>query len=336
MKTKTLAEQGDGEHLRRLDLLEDGTLEIKLLEQRTDEPAQLGLRRFGPGEAIQAIRSFAIGAGLGEVALPGAGAEEVEEDYYILALADPQGAAAGAGSSARGAVVTGVYHPPGQEVFVHGDETDNDVWVHLSNGILTLSGDIVATYDEADVSGLRIRTHGGDDLVDATLQPKGLHIWGGPGNDRLNAGAGDDVLDGGVGDDHLSGEQGNDTYVFVGHWDDDTVFDNPSHGTPFGNSGVDTVDFSRGAAGVSVDLDEHRVQTVTAAGDSVTLLGQLENAIGSPFDDTFWVDPLDVPREIDGGANQASGPGDILWFEAGHLELSDDGSALSVPGLAPV
>ncbi len=64
MKTKTLAQQEDGENLRRLDLLEDGTLEIKLLEQRTDELALLDRWGFGPGEAILAIRSFALGADL--------------------------------------------------------------------------------------------------------------------------------------------------------------------------------------------------------------------------------------------------------------------------------
>jgi len=88
MKTKTLAEQGDGEHLRRLDLLEDGTLEIKLLEQRTDEPAQLALRRFGPGEAIQAIRSFALGADLPEGEVARAVADTIIADGIDALLAE--------------------------------------------------------------------------------------------------------------------------------------------------------------------------------------------------------------------------------------------------------
>ena len=85
---KTLAQQEDGEHLRRLDLLEDGTFEINLLEQRTDEPAQLALRRFGPGEAIQAIRSFALGAGVLEGEAARAVADTIIADGVDALLAE--------------------------------------------------------------------------------------------------------------------------------------------------------------------------------------------------------------------------------------------------------
>src|SRR5262249_57295876 len=69
-------------------------------------------------------KSWTIGSGAGMIALPGAGAAEVNSDYYLLAVADPTDAIAETDTSSPGqnnvAVFSGVYHTAGGQVFVQG------------------------------------------------------------------------------------------------------------------------------------------------------------------------------------------------------------------------
>lgn len=66
----------------------------------------------------------------------------------------------------------------------------------------------ILTYGQLAAAGLAISGGVGDDQLSGTTQ--GERMFGGGGNDAINAGAGDDVLIGGVGNDALSGNEGAD------------------------------------------------------------------------------------------------------------------------------
>jgi len=112
-------------------------------------------------------------------------------------------------------------------------------------------------------------------------------ISGNTGNNILRGGAGDDVLSGNDGDDTLDGG----TDVSVG----------------------DTVSYAYvvGGTGITVDLDGTGSATVSApAGDTDTLI-DIENIVGTGFDDTFLGSPEN--NSFDGGA----GTDTISYAEAG-------------------
>lgn len=110
-----------------------------------------------------------------------------------------------------------------------------------------------------------------DDLIvgtDGAEELEGLE-----GNDTLSGLGGNDTLLGGLGDDLLLGGEGAD---FID-----------------GGEGDDTVDYSDAAAGVDVRLDHGS----SSDGD---LLFNIENVIGSGFDDSLTGD--DLGNRLDGGA----------------------------------
>jgi cell division septation protein DedD len=97
-------------------------------------------------------------------------------------------------------------------------------------------------------------------------------------------------------------------------------------------SGNDTLNSSLSTSGIAIDLDLTGVnQEVNVAGDTVRLEGLFENFVGSSFDDTVFVDPLDVPRNMDGGAGD-----DTLNFDAQGVAVTDDGTTIIAEGFAPV
>ena len=146
---------------------------------------------------------------------------------------------------------------------------------------------------------------------------------GGWGNDTMDGGEGDDALEGGWGNDAMDGGGGNDLIILM-PGSADIVND---------SGGTETLDFSGAASAITIDLDLQNVdQAVDAAGNTVQLQGQLENFVGSAFSDTVSIDPLSVPRTMDGGA----GANDTLNFDSKGLAVTDDGATITVPGYAPV
>ena len=155
--------------------------------------------------------------------------------------------------------------------------------------------------------------------------------YGGSGDDNLNGGSGDDNLNGGSGDDNLNGGPGNDN-MRGGPGDDRYAQDPGSADTITDTVGDDTVDFSNATSGITIDMDLQDVdQVVDTAANTVRLEGQLENFIGSGFNDEVFVDPLDVPRSIDGEDGT-----DTLNFDAQGAPVTDDGTTLTAEGYAPV
>jgi Ca2+-binding RTX toxin-like protein len=156
-------------------------------------------------------------------------------------------------------------------------------------------------------------------------------IGGGLGNDVINGGGGHDDIDGGVGHDIINGGDGDD--IVEDWWGDDTIVNRPgSDDTIIDHDGNDTLDFSPAASGITINMGLTGVdQVVDAAGNTVRLEGQFENFVGSAFDDVVSVDPLDVPRSIDGGDGT-----DILNFDAKGVSVTDNGTTITAEGFAPV
>jgi len=130
-----------------------------------------------------------------------------------------------------------------------------------------------------------VRGRGGDDT-----------LFGGEGNDLLTGGAEDDIVDGGVGDDRLGGDSGNDI-VIGGAGDDELDGDND---TDLLNGGVGN-DMLDGGEGIDTASFEGLEQSVVASladgtaisGDDTDTLANLENLIGTDFDDSLTGDAGD-------------------------------------------
>ncbi|MGQ0633721.1 MAG: hypothetical protein ACT4QC_03850, partial [Planctomycetaceae bacterium] len=232
-------------------------------------------------------RTWTIGSGTGKIPLPGAGATEVDTDYFLLLVADPADAIVenelGDLANDNVTLFTGVYHAPGGQVLAHGGPGADTV--SFSGALaFTLNG-VTYNYAPADVSTMRLRTHAGADTIDLTPSTKQTLVHAGDGDDVLRGGtladtlfggAGDDILTGLGGNDTLTGGSGNDTYVFDadGSLGGDTL--NETGG------GSDTLDFSATTtAGVTVNLGSSTMQTVSAnLMLSLGAAGTFENVIG--------------------------------------------------------
>ena len=157
---------------------------------------------------------------------------------------------------------------------------------------------------------------------------------GGRGNDTLIAGPldstlvggeGDNVLIDGPGDNLLFGGAGNDRYVLAARGAHDIVVD---------SGGVNTLDFSRASAAITIDLDSAAQQPI-AGGGSLTVHGTVQDVVGSSFSDRFLVRASAVPHRIDGGL-PATLPGDTLVYDARGLRILRGAGTLTPDGLATV
>lgn len=299
-------------------------------------------------------KSFPIGTGAGQIALPGFGTADLDSNYYILAVADPgdtvfeadpQGA-----NSDNSQTFSGVYHAARGQVLVQGT-TGDDVILSSAGTSLSFNG-TVFTYSTADLTGFRIRAHGGDDLVDGSSWTKTAFIDGAAGNDTLNGGsqpdvviggighdviagnAGADSLTGGAGDDQLTGGSGNDRYLFLpdAESETDTVEEN--------GGGFDTLDFSGMTTGVMMDLSITGPQTVSpgralvvgSASSIETLVGGAGNDLlaGNSLSNTLIGSEGDDTLSGGGGsdtypynADQVGGSDTIVELDGGGTDILD-------------
>lgn len=139
------------------------------------------------------------------------------------------------------------------------------------------------------------------DATNETITGTALNdiISAGDGTDQVNGLGGDDTLNGGLGNDTVNGGDGNDT--LTGGLGNDTLV---------GGAGVDTAIYSGSNAGVTVNL-----ATGSASGGQGTdTLSEIENVVGTAFNDTLTGD---------GNANTLNGNGgqDTLNGGAGRDRL---------------
>jgi Ca2+-binding RTX toxin-like protein len=162
----------------------------------------------------------------------------------------------------------------------------------VATGLAQSRGVVIGDIGSPPCNGLvtTIEGTGGDDIRGGTAGQDVFFMWRGDdqvtgegGDDTICLGEGDDTADGGAGSDTIFGEGGNDTFT-------DVAGDN----TLDGGAGTDTVDQSAAAGPVTIDLTGN---SITRA-DTDTLTS-IEDAIGSPFDDT--ITGTDGPNTLDGG-----------------------------------
>jgi parallel beta-helix repeat protein len=166
----------------------------------------------------------------------------------------------------------------------------------------------------------------GDDVLYGNDEANRLD--GGGGDDQLFGFGGDDILISRAGNDQLHGGYGNDHYVFaspeMGQHVSVTVIEAPG-------DGKDQLDFSALTTGLgSFSLLENTPQEI--AGETITLtlrdslagaasVAEIEDLIGTHFDDMVIGNGLDNRIELLGGINTVDGKGgnDIYVFAGGEL-----------------
>lgn len=114
--------------------------------------------------------------------------------------------------------------------------------------------------------------YGGNDTIYGSYGQD--HIDGGSENDKLYGQDGDDMILGGYGSDSLDGGAGNDS--LRGGMSTDTLV---------GGTGTDTADYQNHAAAIVVTLDG--VQNDGYAGENEWIKSDVENVIGTQYDDTI-------------------------------------------------
>jgi Ca2+-binding RTX toxin-like protein len=152
-----------------------------------------------------------------------------------------------------------------------------------ADGTLTLASGAFAL-EAFDDSGLGPQTLR---IAQAALSAKGTAgndtLAGGLAGDTLRGLAGNDTLVGNWGDDSLSGDAGND--VLDGGDGNDSLTGGDGDDWLRGGAGIDAVSYAAATGGVSVSLA--RVSAQNTGGAGIDRLADVENAIGSAFDDVI-------------------------------------------------
>lgn len=164
------------------------------------------------------VKTFALGDGLQQTALLGAGLVDTDTDYNILVVLDRLRTLAeddlDAWNEDNTGSLQGSYQLPGGTVMVLGSPgSDSISWsTSGANLLLDLNGNI-RSYNAASVPEIRVRASAGNDVVTAAGINKPVKLWGSEGDDALQGGALNDTLHGGAGADRWIslGTPGNDT-----------------------------------------------------------------------------------------------------------------------------
>lgn len=241
--------------------------------------------------------SLPIGARLAELPLPGMGAAEVAGDYFLLAVLDSQDVVfekdANPIDEDNTVAFVGSYHAPGGKVYVHGGAGSDSIDLASGSVEVTINGR-ARSYEEAEISGVEVRSHDGDDRV--TTAPEvttPLNAWGGMGDDSLQGGGGNDALDGGPGDDLLDGGPG-----------DDMIEGGPGANTILDSAGDDSVEKR-----LELTFDRDAVAEADGAAATTATLKRFTDDISSELVVRLEVDDfteISVPRSVTIPAGQES------------------------------
>ena len=156
------------------------------------------------------------------------------------------------GDAVFGAATAPVYRITGSE--------DADVLVARFSGLTLDGSDGNDTVTGSDGTDTLIGSDGDDFLFGGATEADLRDLmFGGAGNDRLEAGWGNDELNGGAGDDWLEGGFGSDT--MIGNEDDDMLIGGAGSDLMFGGPGNDTLNggwgFDRMNGGAGADRFFH-------------------------------------------------------------------------------
>lgn len=208
-------------------------------------------------------------------------------------------------------------------------------------------GDDVGDQITGNEGNDRIWGDAGDDLLFGGGGHDEIHgefgddqVFGGSGDDRLHGDLGDDRIVPSQGDDILFGSIGSDTYVFSGEgMQGSDMF----RGT---DDGVDTLDFSSLAIGVTFDLGYFDVPQTLFPGVSpestITVPAgfDLEDVVGSPYADTIHGNSADNRLVGDAGDDLLIGDSGNDTLEGGvgddQLYGSSGGDVYRFTGAEPL
>lgn len=136
--------------------------------------------------------------------------------------------------------------------------------VQFSGNLIGSSGDDVLDFQTNGI--FTINGAGGNDTIRATMQSTAVTLWGGTGNDTIEAGKKGDTLDGGDGIDVLIGGRGKDKLTggldadtFVFRQERDSKVGGSDRITDFSHAQGDLIDLSKIDAntGLAKDQDFH-------------------------------------------------------------------------------
>ncbi|MEM7743842.1 MAG: LamG-like jellyroll fold domain-containing protein [Pseudomonadota bacterium] len=231
-------------------------------------------------------------------------------------------------------------NPPAEFAFSEDGEEIFEQTVRIINP--AFQSDIVfdpldPDYFEEDGTPINLGGLGTDDTLKGHDGPDGLFGFGGadllfglPGNDTLTGGVGndtlrgnkgDDVLYGGEDDDQLFGNEANDVQYggdgadkIYGGSGDDMLAGDAGADALYGGGGIDTADYSGSGAKIVVRLSGSPGSGGDAQGDR---LFDVENIIGSAFDDTLIGDGLGNTIDGLGGMDSIVGSADVDILKGG-------------------
>ncbi|MGJ0359846.1 hypothetical protein NG785_09320 [Aliarcobacter cryaerophilus] len=219
----------------------------------------------------------------------------------------------------------------GDDLLIGGDGDDTFIATSYNDGKDTIDGGtgndtidysklgssnaINITLAEADIYATVTVTGGDNDIVkniENVIGTAGADtIVGNSSNNTLIGGAGNDIIKGVAGNNKIYGGDGNDT-IYSGTGDD--LID--------GGAGENSVHYGEATSGVTVDLSNSLAQTV-GGGMGVDTLVDIQNVVGSAYDDLFYTD-YTKSNKFDGGTNTNSVNGDTVSYA--NLKADLDGS----------
>ena len=179
---------------------------------------------------------------------------------------------------------------------------------------LSGSGAVVALVTGSNVT---VNATAATNSVELIGYGSGETLLGGAGNDLLIAGPGANSVVGGGGNDTIVSNQGDDT--LVGGGGNDIFRINPGQDPlVVAPGGFNTLDFSIATVPVSIDLgmDSGQQQIVNSDNDEVTLIGQFNTLIGSPY----------------GGSITANNANDLLYLTTGNSTITGGSGHDSIVG----
>ena len=239
-----------------------------------------------------------------------------------------------------------------------GSDTSNDTLSFEFAGTLT-AGDL-ANVSHIETVRLSLGTNSiaiPDAMVGSADDGHVLTVVGRQGNDTIDASAvttaaNSVVFDSGGGNDTLIGGAGNDTAIYYGQWDLYSPFE-----TFDGGGGSNTLDMSRTISAIWFGYnDPSGIEAWTKEGPDISQDGtwtplvdttNVQNLIGTPYDDVFSGDASDNTYTYTGGFDTFSGGGgtntldlsrmtSAVWYgvndPSGIEAWTKDNSDVSQPG----